>query len=99
MENLNEEPLTFCAKVGVRHLGASEGHCRMIRRTDVWWLVVCPAPYIGHKMLFPVITLITGKDPKLFKGEIKVLMSMQGLDYLQLKIFHLPSGTYWGGLF
>lgn len=38
--------MAFQAKDEVRHLGASEGKKvirRMIKRTDVQWLEVCPA--------------------------------------------------------
>ena len=36
-----------------------------IRRTDVQSLDVCPALEIGHKKVFPVITLPVGKAPDL----------------------------------
>ena len=90
-ERLHEVHTTFRAK---GHLGlqGKADHCKMIQRADAHQLEVCPALQTAHRKLFLAITLSTDKAPDLnsLRERRKFLVSLKGLDCLQIKIILTP---------
>lgn len=97
--------VTFRTKDEVRHRGggcfrAEEGHPQNKKKNRFSVIRGFSHPVVGHKKLFMVVTLIMGKAPHLnsLKDMEVVLLSLQGLEGLQLQIIRVLQRPLWGGL-